>query len=112
MDDENGGRPTRRARMSLHNVANDKSIELCWASLHAVLRNLAVARARANMIFSELDETGDDSLDREEFRSGMNLLLRGSSLLNYMDEWEPVLFNLLDEDGDGTVSRQEFMQGL
>merc|ERR1711879_712564 len=95
LGEENG---KQNRRMSLHNIANDKSIELCWVSLHAVLRNLAVARARANVIFYDLDASGDDGLDREEFQHGMTWLLRGSALLKHIDEWEPVLFELLDEE--------------
>lgn len=56
----------------------------------------------ARRLFAVLDRNGDGVVDRDEYRIGLRLLLRGSDRVKL-----ELLFELFDNDRDGQITRDE-----
>jgi len=98
-------------RMPSKEVAG-ATIEHCWAALHGVLRVLASSRCEAAAIFQAMDTEEDGHLNRHEFRSGLERLLRRCALLRSLPDWEPLLWRLIDQDNSGSITPAELIAAL
>jgi len=88
-------------------TAGDAAISQCWLATQAALRALASARCSMESVFSVLDTDSDGKIDRAEFREGLMQLIHNTSLLQCIDQWEPLLWRVVDEDCSGYVSHAE-----
>lgn len=100
-------RPSQILDQHLWTVGNDTAIVQCWVATHSALRSLAAARCSVETVFEALDVDNDGDIDRAEFREGLTQLIHDQSLLNSMDQWEPLLWRLVDEDESTRVSHKE-----
>jgi len=90
-----------------------EAIDQCWGFLHSAMRTLASKHTSVSTLFRFLDTSRDGVLSRDEFMSGLKVLLNGDKqLTDSMSNWEPLLWTLIDRDGSGTVSLEELASAL
>jgi Ca2+-binding EF-hand superfamily protein/diadenosine tetraphosphatase ApaH/serine/threonine PP2A family protein phosphatase len=101
------------ARADQATQEENAAIDQCWGFLHSAMRTLASKHTSVSTLFRFLDTSRDGVLSRDEFMSGLKVLLNeDKQLTGSLSNWEPLLWTLIDRDGSGTVSLEELKSAL